>query len=476
MKSIDTLTHFAKFQYIEKYWTREVPDDYPIDADVEFDTQYDTIEEYEAVKEMESQLGTEESIVTEFIPEDNYVSDYLGTYNVFRIDEDSTGPVLLSPNRIPDNVGVIAMHYNDGTWENVEDVEVVDGYAYGTLDSLSPVSVFLTKKDIEVKEGYLWKGMIAVYANGNPIRVYTNEDNKGIIQNKVTGKEYEITSTETVLFGGSSDGTVIDECNISVEAGEYPSLDIKGGSQSPEVQTTNKLIKITAKDAKLGCISGAAGKVHVDELIINMKNVELAWFGAGESYTYLASGNKDANAGLTPDTVDLNAPYWCKKVTIKAENVKTTLAYASANTGMSYTKEVKMDIVGGEIAYMLFCGSNGRTGSVTGSVSGGCVGQIFQTNNRGIVESVNVSIDDSDIQNLFITGDATDSTVTGVTKAVSLDIGKGTYALKLGTQGGVELTQEEATDVVGKIKYSRSANMTFDENVKSVLGDKLVLK
>ena len=37
-------------------------------------------EERQAVLEMEASLGTDESVVTEALPEDTYVSEYLGTF------------------------------------------------------------------------------------------------------------------------------------------------------------------------------------------------------------------------------------------------------------------------------------------------------------------------------------------------------------------------------------------------------------
>ena len=478
MKSIDTISNFAKFQYIEKYWTKTVPTDIPKDATVSFSLKFDSDEEKDAVQEMEQNLGSEESVIVDFIPEDSFVSDYLGTYNVSEnedSEETEDGKILLSPQSIPDNVNVIAIHYNGEEWENITDVEIRDGYAYGSVTSLSPIAVFATKKDIEVKEGYLWKGFIAVYANGNAVRVFTDEDGKGKIQNKVTGKSYELTNTETVLFGGSSDGTFIDTCDISVEPGVYKKLDIKAGSQSPTVQTSNNNIKVVIRDAEIGCLSGASGCVHTENLEFDLKNVKLSWFGTGESITYLKTGNVDANKGLTPETVGIDSPFYVRKAYVKADNVTTQLAYAGPNTGMTFTKEAKMDVVGGKIDYLLFCASNGKTDKVTGSVDG-CKGYIFQTNNRGIVNSADVSIKNSDIPLLFVAGDNTDSTVTGVTNRINIDIDKGTYKLIPGTQSGVEMTTEVAAEVVNKVKYSRSANITFADNTKDVLGSKLVMK
>ena len=374
--------------------------------------------------------------------------------------------------------GIVGLHYNEqiNGWEKIEDAEIVNGYAYGTVESLSPIAVFTVKKDIEVKEDYLWKGLIAVYGNGNPIRVYTNENNEGVIENKLTGKSYTLTSTETVLFGGTSDGTPLNKTSIAVEAGEYPKLDIKAGSQSPTIQTSVGTINLVINDAKVGSVSGSSGCVHTDLINFTINNSEFSWLGTGESITYLKSGNVDANKGYTPETVNtLKAPFWTKKVVLNLNNVKTELLYSSANTGMTFTKEVIVNINGGEIDYILLCASNGYTESVTGTISN-VTGNIFQTNNRGIVNNVKAEIKDSVIPNLFVAGDNTDKTVNGVTNKVAIDIGKGTYTLIPGTQNGVEMTSDVAAKTVDKIKYSRSANITFADNTKDVLDGKLIMK
>lgn len=488
MTSLDTIFNFAKFQYIEKYWNKVVPTDYPEDSGVEFSTRYDSEETRVAVLEMEESLGTEESVVADALPEDTYVSSYLGTYNVSLVDEEGNetetledGRILLSPVRVESSdavSGVVALHYNEETseWENIEDAGIVDGFVYGTVESLSPIAVFTIRRDLEVKEDYLWKGLIGVYANGNPVKVCMNDNNEGVIINKITGKSYVITSTDTVLFGGTSDGTPLESTSISVEPGEYPKLSIKAGSQSPTVQTSVKSVNLVMNSAKVASISGSSGCVHTDEVNFTINDCEYSWMGAGESITYLKSGNVDANKGYTPENVNtLAAPFWIKKVNVVLNNVKTTLGYVGPNTGMTFTKEVVAEINGGEIEYLLMCASNGHTESVVATING-VKGNIFQTNNRGIVDSVKASVKDSDISSLFVAGDNTDATVTGLTKLINLDIGNGKYTLIPGTQSGVEMTADVAAETVGKVKYSRTADMSFADNTKSVLGDKLVVK
>ena len=494
MRSLDTISNFAKFQYIEKYWEKEVPKDLPEDAGVIITTRFDTEDERVAVLDMEANLNTEESVVAPVLPENTFVSGYLGTYNVTEIidgenseepaeGEESNGliPVLLSPVRVENSDavdGVLAMHYNPETneWVQVEDAAIrEDGYVYGTLNSFSPIAVFTFRKDLESKTGYLQKGQIIVYANGNPVKVYTTEEGKKVIENKISGKQYELTSTVTVLVGGSGDGTALDSTDIEICEGDYSTLAIQAGSYSPEVDTTLKVANLLANDCKLNSICGSAGHVHTDLVKMTLNNVTASWMGTGASICYLASGAVDANKDFTPDTVDETAPFFTKKVVLKATNLTTQLGYVSARTGMTYTKEIEAEFVGGKVDYILACASNGRTGSVKIKVDG-VTAQFFQSNNRGIVESVNATIENSKIDNLCVLGDPTDSTVTGVTKSVSIDIGKGTYTLLPGTQGGVAASKEVIDAVVGKVKYSRSADITISQETKDLLGDKLIMK
>ena len=66
---------------IPKYWYNPIPTDIPSSSSV-FSLKYDTDAEYDAVKEMEANLNTGESIVTpEDIPDNDTLSLYLGSYN-----------------------------------------------------------------------------------------------------------------------------------------------------------------------------------------------------------------------------------------------------------------------------------------------------------------------------------------------------------------------------------------------------------
>lgn len=479
MLSLDSISNFAKLQYIERYWKKEIPEDYP-ESDSEFSLQYDTLEERTAVREMEAAIGTEEDITTEAVPENTYVSNYIGTYNVTGEPGEN---VLLSPVYVGDVEGVIAMHYlqpdgGEATWEAIEDAHVADdGYVYGTVESFSPIAVFVVAKDIEVKENYVRNQTLYV-ANGNPVRIFV-EDDKTYIQNKNSGTKIEIVGVNNAtVIGGTIDATPVKRTEVVVE----PGVKIRGifcGSHNAnqEKGTTVESANVVVNGATLVGVTGSSGNVHTAEVNITVTDSKItSHIGSGESICYMADGtNPDANKGFTPETLNGAAPYATNKVNINLKNTFVYLLYGGANTGMTFTNDVNMNIDGGEFNWCIFGASNGRTEKVSGTVAN-AKGNIFQTTNRGIVGNVSATIKESQFDMVFVAGDNTDATVTGVVNHVDLDLGSGTYKLIPGTNGGVEMTYDVAQEIVGKVKYSRSATMTYANNTKDVLGSKLVMK
>ncbi len=116
-----------------------------------FSTEYETETATAAVTALESDIESEdEETVDEFeavVGEDEVLAEYLGCYEVSA----ETGVLTLaSPVEVTDPEVYIAivLHYNDdtGEWEQVSDVQIIDGYVYAVFTSLSPVAVYLVKK------------------------------------------------------------------------------------------------------------------------------------------------------------------------------------------------------------------------------------------------------------------------------------------------------------------------------------------
>lgn len=479
MVGLETLKCFCKLQYIEKYWTKTVPTDYP-ETDVVFSTRF-SIEEQDVVREMEQGLGTDTDITSEFVPEGTYVSDYVGTFNLSGEIAPEGEKTLLSPVAIDPSAQVIAMHYVDGNWANVEDAENRDGYVYGTVESLSPFAIFVVKKGIEFKGNYLGNGSNFVVCNGNPVKLF-KEDSKSYIQNLNSGEKFELENDwATYLVGGTADGSDVESANITVCPGVmlyYVCVGSYNASNDTEV------VQCKIKDAVInmdgvtwiGAVTGSCGGVMTDNLVINITNSKFrSHIGAGESITYLPKGTVDANKGYTPETLDAKANFLNKKVTINVSDSEIPWIYSGPNTGMSYTLESTLNIKNVVCSGGIAPSSNGKVESITVNADN-LTAATFESTNRGIINKNKATITNSNITVCAVGGDPTDDTVTGVINEVALDLGAGQYNLYLGTNGGHTLTTDDVDKCVDYVKYSRSADMVFSENSEAVLGNKLIIK
>ena len=226
-------------QYIQRYWDRKVPEDYPKDTGVKFSTYFESKEVQDAVNEMEKNLVDEEKsiLVTskeeeqKVIKEGQAIDEYIGTYDVSGTPGES---VLLSPEKVDDSiVGAVAFHFvkaddsaeepkKEDKWEVVKDVTVKDGYVYGKLESFSPVAVFTLRrsayccKDQET-ENKLWNDRKVFVCNGVPCTIKAkdgdNSDGKRIVIDDL-GNETEIEK-KTVIIGGSIDGTDLESTSLT---------------------------------------------------------------------------------------------------------------------------------------------------------------------------------------------------------------------------------------------------------------------
>lgn len=454
---------------VQKYWDKIIPSDYP-ESSSEFNVNLKD-EDKPAVEKMEDELGTEDSAINAFVEEGNYVSNYYGTWDV----EGEAGELtLLSPEKIETDGSIIAAHLNGDTWEQIEDAHLdSDGYAWGTLESFSPIAIFAVKKDIETAVPDFMGGNTWIVANGNPVKVFT-EDGVVKVMNMSSGTVLELGDA-TVVCGGSIDGTKVDSTNVSVIGVENENFNVYAGSycwnnEDDTITTTNDTIVVNIMDSKIRAVTGAGGRTRVNNLKINVNNSSIkSHIGCGE--TWNTKAKKDANT--SGENLGMSSVAWCKNVEIMFENGSyCELVFTGGNTGYSYTDNSKITVKDSKIDYLVGGGSNGRTRH-TEMVVSGLEGNIFQTVNRGLVDEAVASINDSTIPNLFVFGDATDKTVTGVVNSINIDINKGTYGVKLGVQGGAAVTD---VSPVKAVKISRSADYSISDEDKALLGDKFIVK
>ena len=169
-----------------------------------------------------------------------------------------------------------------------------------------------------------------------------------------------------------------------------------------------------------------------------------------------------------------------KKYILNAKDSKAELVYLGCNCGLAYNDVNEGNVENCEFDYFISGGSNGGTGTSVVNATG-CKFGIYQTNNRGYINDLEkATFTDCEIEHLFIAGDSTDSTVTGVTNKVEeIDVlGSSNVVFYVGTQGGQLIASHDALDeLVDRIIVDRNTTYTFgDENGASLFGDMIRIK
>lgn len=457
---------------IQKYWDKLLPSGYPISGST-FSTSFKSDAAAAAVTKMEDEILSENCVALEVIPENTFVSNYVGVYDVEGVAGELT---LLCPEKVSSE-NVVALHYDEekDTWENIEDIQIIDGYVWGTLESFSPIAVFEYKNDIVIVEGPI-DGIhksceCVVVANGNAIKVYGEDDKVFVVG--PTGVPVEITKKANIV-GGTIDGTPIESTNVSVVGVKNRNLveRVYGGSVFADTEenpnTTVDTVNVKIVDSDLNLVTGSAGAVRVNTSNVTIQDSVVDNVATAQS---MLTGIRDTSvSGIDPD---FSCNVWVKNSNLFVSNSKIVLLFTAGNAGNQYTNNAYCKAENSQIEYFTAGGgSNGKTDFDISELVN-CQIKVFQTVNRGKVGSVKSNIDKCDIEKLYIGGEAEDKTVTGTTGVVRLDISSGTYNFVAGTNGGELIT---TSDIVDVIKVSRNANVTISDDLLAILGTKYVEK
>lgn len=448
---------------IPKYWDRIIPKNYP-ESTSEFSVMYSTQEIAKAVEEMEKNVNTEESVLNneEFVAENTFVSDYLGTYDVSGASGELT---LLSPVEVTaNNVSALALHLNtaNNEWEKVEDAQIIDGYVWGTLESFSPIAVFLVKRESYIDDSKSnYKGPMFV-CNGLATTIFSNEDGK-VIARDANGKETEITS-DMVIAGGSVDGTDLESTYIYCK-GKVPNKIITGsfGLEDKSVSVKNAVIIFDSVESEKG-IMGSGYMNKIENLDITVLNSKINYVGTGDSIN--RATNKDSN---TLETCSLAGNSWVKKSNIKVKNSVIEIVYGGGTSGLTYTDSANLEIDGGNYKWITAGGSNGASGSCNLTVKN-ATSENIQSVNRGTINEAKMNVIDSKV-NLFCGGNK-ESDVTGkILNNVSVNINGGEVVLSQGTQEGKLIeTAEQALSLIKEVNVAKTTDLTYADNAEEVLG------
>ena len=455
---------------IDKYWYPTLPIDYPASSSSFAFTEGD---DKVAMIDMESKLGTEDSIISpDDIPEKEALGAYLGTYDV----EGEAGELtLLSPNKLPESaVGALAYHYDseNDTWTPIEEVEVIDGYVWGTVEQFSPIAVFSLTKTIYLipaaDELPGQSGNVLV-CNGIPTRIYRNVEDKMVAEAGAIVVELEDNDS---VVGGSIDGTDVESTNVSVLEGAKINYLI-GGSwiTSKESKNHTKVVNLTVDKAEVGMLVGSGIWNCVDEVNITCTNSKVTR-GMGAQQTHLKG--KAANKTLADSDLGLGANQWVKKANIVAKNSEIAVLYSGGLNGHCCTLDAEMVADGCKCEYLCNGQSNGTIYNTKSTISN-CEITYFNDNNRGHYGDGKVIFNGGNvIENCFIFCDNDPNVeMADVRGKIYMDIHSGDKMnLYVGSISNQEVTTaDEAAKYIDTLKASRDVDITYMRNADTIIKD-----
>lgn len=465
-------------QAIPRYWDKKVPSDYP-ETGVEFSTYFESKKVQDAVNTMESALNTEESIVKEeMITDGNALGSYVGTYDVSGTPGES---VLLSPEKIdPSASGVLAFHYNkeSSNWDQIKDVEIKDGYAYGKIESFSPIAVFTLKKapylDNEIKLSS--KGYPTFVCNGVEC-TFKGKDNENNTVTDADCNTYEVP-VNAMVVAGTVDGTDLDFAHVTFTDNAKIAGVVFSGSVSEKAPVNVKKAVIDMdgygdNSEELQGTFGAAGyNCTVEKAVFNIKNSKFYAIGGGNtivsSFKPVDSNNIDGG-DVEYDTLNLSSPCKSKDTLINIENSEADTVYGGLSSGSGYTYNAVVNIKGGKFKVVCTGGSNGVTTNDAAYVEDTEIATFIHTN-RGHDINAKSKITNSTIENLWLAADNLE-TDTGLVESVECEVVGGKVTLNAGNYNGEAIDISKAKEIVKKLSVSKSTDLTYGEGAEEILKD-----
>lgn len=234
------------------------------------------------------------------------------------------------------------------------------------------------------------------YANGVSVR-FTDDGTQNVAHYLITDKTEKTINVPygATIYGGSL-GTAdkfasYDSALIVIEGGQYKS--IYAGSCE-------------------------FGSVAVATVIINGGKITSGVMGSGYG-------------GKNGDLCQVG------KANVVVNGGEIYLLYGGSH-GYATVSEVYLEVNGGTHQYVTLGGSNGSTGIGKAVINGGNI-KVFQTVNRGYLESAEVTVTGGTIVDMYAGGETGDSSVTGRCEKADLRIeSQINGTLHKGTYGGVE--------------------------------------
>lgn len=288
----------------------------------------------------------------------------------------------------------------------------------------------------------------ALYANGTPVTITTNAAGNTVANWE--GGSQVLTDTTTV-FGGGVAGTNYDTSNITMEDGTV--LDLVGGGVSTD---ENNPANVGKSNITVNGGTVTANVTGGGFLFSEVQNANIT-MNDGTARTVLGGGF----AALTIDGVTYaagteeepeNSGNRTENTNIVINDGTVTDTVFGGGQGYSYVGNANTIINGGDLStvYVTAGGSNGYTRNANVNITGGDIG-VYQTVNRGEMETANVSVTGGTIDRFYVGGETEDPQVTGTINKIDTELLSGNIGtLNPGTNGAQPITIDDTNFTVVK--------------------------
>lgn len=429
-----------------------------------FESEAETVAVAALVEEIASEESESTVFTDEYLSDEEEYGDFLGVYDV---SADTGVMTLASPTAIEDEYvdSAVVMHYDEetDTWENVENVEIVDGYVYAEFTSLSPVAVYTKRKKVTVShyEGTK-KNMYFVCANGLPVTIEASETDGYFKVTDVYGNDAEYPITYAVIGGYYNGKKNLAKGSIKMLSGQVASL-VAGSVNFDADSVSDEDVSIIMDGGKVSSTTSASiGRVRTTKCEVTMNNDANVYALACGSQSYF-----DVSDVNTKDA-DINSDAYLLEGIINVNGGTCDLVYGGGSSGYGYVQKATINFNNGTSGYVLGP-SNGNIDELIINVADGNIG-ILQSVNRGTMKSASFDVSGGTVDKFFLGGDSTDSTVTGTVDSVVAEISGGSHNLYPGTTAGSTITSSDNIIKSVKISDGTVAYMDgFDEEFASVI-------
>ena len=269
----------------------------------------------------------------------------------------------------------------------------------------------------------------AIYANGTPIIV--SEENGKTVVSWENGSQ--IVPNSVTIFGGGNGGNFASSI-ITMNGGTVQNL-VGGGigfSEENSSFVSNTKIIINDGNVTNAIVGGGYFYSTVDTSNVEINGGNIFSVQGGAIATGKISG-KNYSVGTKDDAINSKCRVNSANTIVNDGTIQSLLF--GGGQGYSYTGTANLTINGGDMskAYVTAGGSNGYTGNCTVKINGGSI-YLYQSVNRGTVESAHVELSSGSIDKFYVGGETEDSTVTGVIDTVNTNlIGGNIGSLNAGT-------------------------------------------